>query len=86
MLSHISGTKQQKQISKQNVARDIEIKNKLTVNRGEGKRDNQGNQGKVHQGTCIKDTWTKPKGCRVKGGRWEWVGRKWWGKNGDNCT
>ena len=21
-------------------------------------------------GTCIKDTWTKRKGCRVKGGRW----------------
>ena len=24
--------------------------------------DNGGKQGKSHQGTCIKDTWTKPKG------------------------
>ena len=41
------------------------------------------------QGTCIKDPWTKPKGRRIKGGRWGWVGR---GRvlggcgNGDNCT
>ena len=34
-------------------------------------------------GTCIKDTWTKPKGGRIEGGRWGWVGwegvvgRKW---------
>ena len=23
---------------------------------------------------CIKDTWTKPKGGRIEGGRWGWVG------------
>ena len=28
-----------------------------------------GGKGKGHQGTCIKDTWTKPKGGRVEGGR-----------------
>ena len=34
-------------------------------------------------GTCMKDTWTKPKGSRIKGGKWGWlgwgavVGRKW---------
>ena len=39
--------------------------------------------GKGHQGTCRKDTWTKPKGGRIEGGRWGWVGwegvvgRKW---------
>ena len=29
-----------------------------------------GENGKVHQGTCMKDTWTKPKGVgsRVGGG------------------
>ena len=32
-------------------------------------------QGRVHWGTCIKDTWTKPKGSRFKGGRWGWVGQ-----------
>ena len=38
-------------------------------------------------GTSIKDTWTKPKGGRIEGGRWGWLGwREWWGKNGDNCT
>ena len=34
-------------------------------------------------GTCIKDTWTKPKRDRIKSGKWGWlgwvgvVGRKW---------
>ena len=26
-------------------------------------------------GKCIKDTWTKPKGGRIKGGTWGWLGR-----------
>ena len=25
-------------------------------------------------GTSIKDTWTKPKGGRIKGGKWGWLG------------
>ena len=24
-------------------------------------------------GTCMKDTWTKPKGSRIKGGKWGWL-------------
>ena len=28
--------------------------------------NNGGKRGKGCQGTCIKDTWTKPKGCRRK--------------------
>ena len=36
-----------------------------------------GKTGKGCQGICIKDTWTKPKGGRIQGGRWEWVG---WGR------
>ena len=36
MISPISGTKSTKQTCKQNIARDIEIDNKLTVTRGEG--------------------------------------------------
>ena len=47
------------------------LKNKLTVTRGDGGvgGDNGGKQGTVHQGTCIKDTRTKPKrvGSRVGG-------------------
>ena len=34
-------------------------------------------------GTSIKNTWTKPKGHRIKGERWGWLGK---GENGDNCT
>ena len=35
-----------------------------------GERDNGGKYGKVHQGTCIKDPWTKPKGVGLRvGGR-----------------
>ena len=30
-----------------------------------------GKKGKGHQGTCIKDPWTKPKWGRIEGGRWE---------------
>ena len=35
MISPISGIQQTKHTSKQNITRDIEIKNKLTVTRGE---------------------------------------------------
>ena len=35
---------------------------------------NRGKQGTGGQGICIKDPWTKPKGGRIEGGRWEWVG------------
>ena len=74
--------------SKQNRTRKIEIKNNLTVNRGKGgKMNNRGKKGKGHQGTCIKDTWTKPKWGRIKGGRWGSLGRgKCWWENGENCT
>ena len=36
MISPISGTLSKKQISKQNITRDIEINNKLTPIRGDG--------------------------------------------------
>ena len=53
----------------------MEIKNKLTATRGE-EGDNGEKKGKGHQGTCIKDPWTKPKGGRIEGGRWQ---GEWWG-------
>ena len=56
-----------KQTNKQNITRDIEIKNKLRVTRGESGGD-WGTRGKGCQGTCIKDTWTKPKGGRIESG------------------
>ena len=40
----------------------------------EGRGDSGGKKGKDSQRTCIKDTWTKPKGGRTEGGRWGWVG------------
>ena len=42
MISPISGTQSTKQTSKQNITRDIEIKNKLTVTRGEVGGGNRG--------------------------------------------
>ena len=54
-----------KQTSKQNISRDIEIKNNLTVTRGEVGEDNV--WGREFSGTTIKDTWTKPR-RRVKAG------------------
>ena len=56
----------------QNITRDIEIKNKPAVTRGE--RDHREKKGKGRQGTGRKDTWTKPKGGRLRvggGGEWE---------------
>ena len=45
-----------------------------------------GGKEKVHQGTCIKDTWTKPKGTGSRvGDKDGWGGGLWWGENGDNC-
>ena len=31
-------------------------------------------KGEVFSGTYIKDTWTKPKWGRIKGGKWGWLG------------
>ena len=47
-----------------------------------------GEKGEGFLGTTIKDTWTKPNGGRIKGGKWGWLGwgGEWWQENGDNCT
>ena len=59
--------------SKQNTTRDIEIKNNVTVIRGEGGGYSEAKKGKGGQGTSIKDLWTKPMGrgqeLNVGGGR-----------------
>ena len=31
-------------------------------------------RGRGFSGTSIKDTWTKPKRGRIKGGKWGWLG------------
>ena len=49
MSSPISGTSSTKQISKQNRTRNSEIKNKLTVTKGEVGRDKAGKRGKGFQ-------------------------------------
>ena len=36
--------------------------------------DNGGKEEEGFSGTSIKDTWTKPKGGRIKGGDWGWLG------------
>ena len=38
-----------------------------------------GGNGEGFSGTCVKDTWTKPKLGRIKVGKWEWLG---WGRSG----
>ena len=49
--------------------RDIEIKNKLTITRGE-----MGEKGEGFSGTTMKDTWTKLRGDGIRGGRCGWLG------------
>ena len=53
--------------SKQNITRDTEIKNNLTVTRGEMGRD-KGEKGEAFSGTTIKDMWTKPSWGGIRGG------------------
>ena len=73
MISPISGTWSTNQTNKKNITRDIEIKKKLTATKWEGEGI-VGKKGKACQGTCIKDTWTKPKWGRIKGREWGWLG------------
>ena len=49
VISPIRGTQSRKQTSKQNITRDIEINNKLTVTRGEVGGDNVGEKAKGFQ-------------------------------------
>ena len=55
-------------MSKQNISRDTEIKNKLIVIRGEVGGDNGKKKGEGFSGTSIRDTWTKPKRGRIECG------------------
>ena len=57
-----------KQTSKQNITRDIEIKNKLTVTRVKVEGDNGGKGGRVFR-NMYKGHMDKAKGARIKGGR-----------------
>ena len=68
MISPISGTLSTKQIGKQNITRDIEIKNNLTVARGEGRgvwgKEEEGSSRNMYEGHMDKD-----KGVRLNVGR-----------------
>ena len=62
------------------LTRDIEIKNNLTIARGEW--------GEGFTGATIKDTWTISRE-RVEvrdGGGIGWGGVEGWGENADNCN
>ena len=71
MISPLTGTQSTKEKSKQNITRDIEVKNNLTVARGEGRGDS-GEKGfqELHKGHMDK---IKGEGGS-KGGRWVWMG------------
>ena len=53
---------------------DSEINDKIIITRGEAGGDNGRKMGNGFSGTSIKDTWTKPKWGRIKGGKWGWLG------------
>ena len=64
-----------KQTSKQNVTRDTEIKNKLTVTRGELEGDNEwGEKGEGLSRNMYEGHTDKAKGGRIKGGSERWPG------------
>ena len=75
MKENFSGVDEENGNDVTELSSQIEIKNKLTITRGERGRDNRGwGKEKGHQRTCIEDTWTKPKVGRREGGRWGWMG------------
>ena len=57
-----------KTTNEQNRTSDMEKRNKLTVTRGAGGGGEWGKKAKGHQGTCIRDPWTKPTGWGLTGG------------------
>ena len=61
----------------------MEIKNKLTVTRGEGEGNKRGKREGSSQGTCTKDAWIKTMVGRTDCGRGGGQGRgEQWGKWG----
>ena len=78
MFSPLTGIQSTKEKSKQNITRDIEVKNNLTIVRGEW--------GEGITGTTIKDTWIKSKGRLEvgEGGGFGWGGVEGWGEKAEN--
>ena len=68
--------------NKQNITKDTEIENRLTVTRGE-RGGNLGEKGEGFAGTITKDTWTITGGGGDRRGRWG--GRGCWDK-AESCT
>ena len=66
MISPISGTINQTN-KQQNITRDIEIKNKLTVSRGEGEGEGRQQEGKVLSRNIYKGPIDKSKRGRMEG-------------------
>ena len=62
-------------MSRQNITRDTEIKNKLTVTRGERGGGNRGN-GERSFRNIYKGYMDKAKGGKIEDGRWGWLGWK----------
>ena len=74
----------QQKKSKQNITRDIEVKNNLTIARGGG----EGIVGRRVFRNYYKGHMDKTKGeGGSKGGRWVWLGSgREEGENADNCN
>ena len=66
---------------KQNITRDSEIKNRLTVTRGEVGGDKGGTEGRGFR-NMYKGHMDNTKGGRIEGERWGWLGwgEVMWGK------
>ena len=72
--------------NKQNITKDTEIENRLTVTRGKVGGNFRG-KCEGFAGTIIKDIWTITRGgWKQGGGREGWGGAEGWGKKAENCT
>ena len=80
MISPLTGTQSTREKSKQNITRDIEIKNNLTGTRREMGGDNVGKEGRVFRNN-YKGHMDKSRRGEIRGGRWGWL--EWGGIGGE---
>ena len=69
VIPPISGNRSTKQTSKQNINRNIEIKNRPTVTRGDGRGGHWGKEGEGLSRNMYKGHTDKPKDSRIENGR-----------------
>ena len=78
MISPLTGTESLEEKSKQNITRDIEVKNNLTIARGGAGAVGRGDYRNYYKGHMDK--------TKGEGGGFSWGGVEGWGEKAYNCN